>query len=285
MQHQRITLSFIGIGAHTAAPLLYSYVKAHPGIFVPNQPANFFIDEKVRALGIEAYESVYAGKAGKQVCGELSLDYLHHPAAAEMIARTYPQAKLLVVIENPLVSVRVSYIESQRAGIITPTTTLEQFLHDHTAALVSAKYGRALSTYFSLYSGKDLMVVMASEVREEPLKTIMKVYQHLEVNKEFIPITLTHLVPIDEDEVKRQGKITRGIKAIKSGIKGLYKWVHGKLVEKVVALESVESAAQALVLTPETEKALKEYFKSDVDLLGKLVHRDLLAEWDFIPGE
>lgn len=281
MHAQRNKISFIGLGSKSAAPLLYSYLRAHPQICTANKSINFFSDTKKFAEGVSWYEMSFPECEEGSVTGELSETYLQSTQAASLIARTYSTARLFAVIENPLVSVRVAYIDALRSKLISSKISLPLFLKQYPEVLRNACYGRQLVQYFSFYSINDLMVIAASDVRNEPLGVLKNLYKHIGVDDKFVPIPLLHLVPPEEiDPKKRPGIIRRTIKKIFGLFKGFYVFIVRRFKTPVIATETIAIAARRMPLDPELEKYLKSYYREDVDVLSKLLHRNFNIEWE-----
>jgi len=280
MRAQRKFVSFFGLGSIFAAPLFYSYLKSHPQICVPENEIDFFSQAKIFARGIDWYEGQFGKCETGFMYGELSGYYLQNAQAASLIARTYPNAKLLAVVENPLVSVKVAYIEARRASLISPKVSLALFLKQHPEVLLSARYGQQLNQYFGYYSPTDLLVVTAGDVREDPLAIIKTAYAYLGATDDFIPPELQHLVPKEEvDPKKSPGLIKRGVRSIKQKISNLYHTVLNYLHPKKVPIETATLAAESLTLSPELKTYLQDYYRPDIALLSRLLHRDLGIEW------
>ncbi len=275
---QRKLISFIGLGTRTAATLLYGYIREHPEACVPETETKFFSEVKKFAQGIEWYESHFKTEEGKSLCGELASDYLTSAPAAALIAKAYPSAKLLAVIENPLLCVRVEYVEAVRSGRITKHTTLANFLHQNPEVLLRARFGRQLVNYFSYYSVHDFQVILAEDARNDQLTAIKNIYEHLGLDAHFVPASLKHLVPEEEDE-KSPGLIKRTFRRLKKLIKTLFKRLAQKINPPKVVAETAVAIALRIPLSPELETYLKDYFRADVKQLSALLHRDFSVEW------
>jgi hypothetical protein len=274
-------ISFIGLGSHTAAPLLYSYIQEHPECATPGVVTHFFSDSKRFAAGVSWYEAQFVTTKTRTICGELAHDYLVNSQAAGLIARTYPDAKLLGVIENPLVSVRVEYVEAVREGRVRRKTSLAEFLTQNPEVLMRAKYGRQLAQYFAYYAPGDLLIYTASDIRADVLGTVKQTYAHLGLSDTFVPLTLRHLVVEEIDEKNRPGFIKRRIMAVRKLVRGIYGLVTKFVKPKEIKTETASELARRLPLTPELEAKLKDYFRKDVSELSALLHRNLTVEWGF----
>ena len=282
MPVRHTSVSFFGLGSQTAAPLIYTYIKEHPEVVTTESPTDFFADTAVFAKGIGWYESqfVVRGKLAK-VKGELAPNYLMSTQAAGLIARTYPNAKLLAVVENPLVSVRVEYIEARTRGAISDKTSLTEFLRRNPEVVLRARYGRQLVSYFQYYAPTDLRVLVAKDVREDVLKAVTQTYEHLGLDPKFVPLSLRHLVVDEEDEKKKPGFIKRKIMLLRAGVKAVYRYINTHVTPKKIKTETATEQALALPLDPALEEKLKAYFRPDVAQLSALLHRNLLVEWGF----
>lgn len=278
---QRRLVSFIGIGSASAAPLLYSYIKSHPGVCTTAIDTQFFLNTEAYQKGIDWYESFFAKRSPNMVCGELASNYIQSAQAAALIVRTYPNAHLVAVIENPLVSVRVAYVEARRARTITPETSLALFLKQNPDVLMNARYGRQLAQYFSYYAPIDLLVVTAGDVRDDALRVVKEVYKHIGVDDTFVPLPLVYLVPVEEDTKKKPGIIKRTYRFLKKHIKDFFSNLANRLYPAEIPLETASIVARKIPLSPELKDFLKDYYRQDVAMLSRLLHRSLTSEWGF----
>lgn len=150
--------------------------------------------------------------------------------------------------------------------------------------LLRARYGRQLVHYFSFYAPTDLLVLLAADVRADVLGTVQKTYEHLGLDTSFVPLSLRHLIVVEEDDKKKPGFIKRGFRFVISLIKAQYHRLIMKLKPKEVKIETSAELARKIELSPELEAFLKDYFRDDVARLSSLLHRNLSVEWGFTEG-
>ncbi len=280
MSLQRKLISFIGLGAGNTASFLYSYISFHPEVCVIKQQTNFFNDINVYKRGIAWYESNFSDCAENKKYGELASTYLESAQAPALIARAYSTAKLLAVIDNPIVKVKVAYVEAIQAKKLSLDIPLSMFVKQNPEVLTRYRFGRQLTQYFTYYSHNDLLVIIGSEVDEDPLKVISVVYEHLEIDKTYVPLLLRHLVPIEEEDPKhRSGIIKKTYRFIRSSPKKVYNFILKKLKPIKILPDTSLMIANKIQLSPELEAYLKDYYQSDVKVLSSLLHRDLNEEW------
>ena len=282
MHAQHKLVKFIGLGSSATAPLLYTYLAEHPTISLASEETKFFSDAKAFAKGLSWYESHFTKVSEGTICGELAFDYLESAEAAGLIARTYPGARLLAVIDNPLISVRVEYIEARRDLRISSAVSLSEYLKDNSEVMLRARYGRQLLHYFGLYSQNDFLVLLASDIGNNTLTSLAQAYEHLGLDKNFIPPRLKYLIPEEEGGPKiKPGIIKRTYRLVKKNIKHFFHYLKYVVKPPQAALELASVVALRVPLSPELEQFLKDYYRADVKQLSALLHRDLSLEWGF----
>lgn len=282
MKAERKLISFIGLGSGSVALPIYSYIHDHPEVFVPDKDTRFFSEVKVFAKGIDWYEGNFSDCKQGQVCGELSSSYLENLHSAGLIAKAYPSAKLLVVIDNPVLMIKISYLEAKKSKLISDDVSPALFLKRYPEVLTRFRFGQKLTQYFSFYSHRDMLVLMGSEILSDRLRYIAVVYEHIGIDKNFVPLVLKSLVPIEEEDPKhRPWIIKRFFRFIFKVIKEIYKKVLKKLKPPETLPEKIIIDADKITLTPELENYLKDYYRSDVIILSSLLHRDMVEEWSF----
>ena len=106
----------------------------------------------------------------------------------------------------------------------------------------------------------------------EPLKSMQKLYEFLEIDKEFVPKRLAAYAPPPE-EPKHPGRIKRLFKLIGR----LLKKIHPK---KEFGPLTPPAPNHLDYFSPEELKVFKATFAADAAQLSNLVHRDMVVEWN-----
>ena len=95
---------------------LYHYLKQHPDICFskPKEPVFF---EAEYELGMEYYwQTYFAHWAGEQVVGEARQRNMYLPFVAERIAQSVPDAKLIIILRNPVERAFSHWLGRYRSG-------------------------------------------------------------------------------------------------------------------------------------------------------------------------
>lgn len=114
---------FFIIGAQrSGTTYLYTVLDEHPQICMakPARPEpKFFISDTAVGWGKELYESHYYTRNNARAYGEKSTSYIEHPLAIEGILAFYPEARILIMLRNPVERALSNYFFSVENGIET----------------------------------------------------------------------------------------------------------------------------------------------------------------------
>ena len=107
MDRQNIKPNLFVVGAaRSGTTSLWQCLKRHPMIFMPEdeickEPAYFSI--KGRDLGYERYIDVFqSAKKNHKYIGEASTAYLTDPTSSKQIYEFNPNAKIIILLRNPI---------------------------------------------------------------------------------------------------------------------------------------------------------------------------------------
>ena len=115
----RVLPDFVVIGStKSGTTSLHYYLIQHPGI-ISERNVHFF--EYMQTNSIEWYRAYFPTKAYKNfkklTVGEQTATYLSHPLIPKRIHTTIPNAKLIVVLRNPVDRAYSNYTHQVREGI------------------------------------------------------------------------------------------------------------------------------------------------------------------------
>src|SRR2546422_6589407 len=121
---------FIVGAARSGTTSLDNYLSKHPEIYMaPRKEVNFFTahhfpwagpgDERINRVVIQdedRYTQLFAGVAGEKVIGESSVFYLCYPGTVERIVQAVPDAKIIIVLREPVDRAYSAYMYLVRDG-------------------------------------------------------------------------------------------------------------------------------------------------------------------------
>lgn len=111
-------VDFLVIGAQKSGTTsLFHYLRAHPRIHIPFvKEIGFFSNERKFRKGVQWYLKHFSDAEPHQIVGEVSPQYMAHPAAPGRIHSLFPDTRLIAVLRNPIDRAHSAYRMAVRRG-------------------------------------------------------------------------------------------------------------------------------------------------------------------------
>ncbi|MEM1447439.1 MAG: sulfotransferase [Planctomycetota bacterium] len=96
---------FLGLGGmRCGSTTLWEMLRVQPDVFLPEQKELHYFDNKdgLWDRGVEAYLEFFRGAEAEQVCGEITPEYLSVDYCTDRMRELVPDARLLVVLRDPV---------------------------------------------------------------------------------------------------------------------------------------------------------------------------------------
>ena len=288
---------------------LAEFLGAHPAICmsVPKEPAYFATDlmaESDRFHGAptwfefrteEDYAAVFAGCREGQLRGDGSTAYLHSREAAANIHRANPEARIVVMLREP-----VSFMHALHAQFVNETTEDEpdfaralakesarrdgreiparvrcpSFLHYRERA----RYAPQLERYLAVFPREQVLVLVFEEFRADNAGGYRQVLEFLGVDPAHEP----DFREVHARKAPRSARLNRALNSprLKRAVFRVLGPRRYDRVSKRVA-GAVMRPAGGRAVPPELEQELREELRPDVVRTSELVGRDLTAIWGY----
>lgn len=173
--------NFFIVGAPKAGTTsLYHYLKVHQQIYMsPVKEPNYFSQDEIvaqnlyykeKGIGnISDYELLFAAANNQKAIGEASVSYLWYPETAAKIKLTIPDAKIIIILRNPVERGFSHYLMDRRLGYVRmPYETIVERKGNH----------RLLSLYYQQYVELGLYYEQVKRYLDTFSKTRVKVYYY-----------------------------------------------------------------------------------------------------------
>tara|TARA_R110000823_G_scaffold28045_55_gene81606 strand:+ start:3703 stop:4395 length:693 start_codon:yes stop_codon:yes gene_type:complete len=176
----------------------------HPDIYMakPISPEpKYFLVSDVGKISYEIYKEKYFSDAGSvSWCGEKSTSYIESPHAAKAIYKMFPEAKIIIMLRNPVDRAISNYKFSKKNGFetlpIDEAMAYESKRQDwKKLANVSVSpfaykqrgiYVRYIDLWVELFGSENLMLLVSENLIGKRDK-IQKIYERLQVDDSFLP--------------------------------------------------------------------------------------------------
>ena len=199
----QILPNFIIIGAmRSGTTSLARYLGAHPQVFMVAQKEIHFYDVNFER-GLSWYTGQFARAGGKRAVGEATAAYMYNEEAIARMAQTVPQARLIVVLRNPVDRAYSHYwlnrargrepLEFSEAIRTEPqrlTWDAHQPFNRRRLYLEGSRYLIYLQRVCRYFPRDALLTVVLEELRDAPGATFGAVCRFLGVDASFVPPNL-----------------------------------------------------------------------------------------------
>jgi len=309
-------VNFFIVGAAKAGTTsLYAYLEQHPDVYMsPIKEPNFFSDDikheaireevkaRLKLLNVDEYikgkmdksmhrafikspdqyHALFRFAKNEKAIGEASASYLFSSTAAKNIYSYSPEAKIIIILRNPIQRAYSHYLMDLRMAVTDLSfedALIEEQKHPvrnwgatslyHELGL----YYEQVKRYLEIFPEEQVLILLNEELRDQPADVLQRIYQFLEVYPNFevsfekehntasVPRNLffKKIITVNTFRVKIR-------RALKNSF--LKKYVKNLMFTK----------PQNEKIKPETSTALSVYFKNDIQRLSQLINKDL-SSW------
>jgi Sulfotransferase domain len=208
---------FFIVGApHAGSTSLYAYVRQHPQIWMsrPKEP-NFFRSQRQGIGWVGAYLDLFAGAGPEhRVIGEASPWYLYDRNAAVRILTSTPDARIAMILRNPI-SRAVSQFQYRlrRSGSWPgdPVSLFREHVRTEAHRLHSVAGGRGhelraglydvqVRRYLARFPPGRVHIMLTEELDSDPVPVLRKLFRFLDVEETFAPDTSRRHNPTAPEE-------------------------------------------------------------------------------------
>ena len=237
---------FLGVGVQKGGTTtLQRLLEQHPGAFLPAAKELHYFSLHY-ALGEDWYREQFAQAGAQQRCGEITPYYLFHPLAPARIQALLPQARLIVLLRDPVERALSQYFHSLRLGLepleLEPALAAEaQRLAGAEAALAAAdgrhrshqehsylarsRYEQQLPRLEALFAAEQLLVLRSEDLFAQPERVWEQVLT-------FLGLEALPLPPLAQPANAGQGesaKLPQRLRqALREQLQPTYGWVESR---------------------------------------------------------
>lgn len=295
--------AFVVIGAQkSASTFLQDQLGRHPDIEIPDGEVRAFEDPFFAQGAVEALPTLYTRPAGEAVRGIKRPDYLGRPEIPGRLRAQLPDARLLVVLREPVARAVSSYYHFVRHGFV-PLASIDEAMARLLAGdwdlryprasevLTYGRYGEHLERYLAHFPPEQILVFDQQQLIMHPQESLRRAFAFVGVDPAFelpertvrasntgiySPFRLrllrtknrfrfTYTPTLDRRYPRRT---TPWGWAYNASLLGL---------DRLVLSHFDDGRPPALA--EETRSALEDYYASDREVL-----RSVLAHWDLTPA-
>ena len=192
--------NFLIIGAQKSGTTWFGEIlHQHPDIFVAPHEIHFFDKDYNFRKGLAWYEAHFRNARRERAVGEKTPDYFwpngrgtdgHQPDVHRLLHRTLPDARLVVILRDPVERAISAARHLVMDGWVSPFLSLDDLLAGPAASIAEehgvidyGRYARHLDAYFELFRREQVLVcVYEEDVVQDPQQGLRKVCDFLGVD-------------------------------------------------------------------------------------------------------
>ncbi|MEM9022271.1 MAG: sulfotransferase [Bacteroidota bacterium] len=241
--------------------------------------------ERIHIAHVEAWEDylrLFAPAKGFRAIGEASVSYAICPSAAPAIHARLPQARIVLMLRDPVSRCFSQYLMNRKEGKTLETDFLREVRNDQEQAhhgwgvshqyLELGMYADQVARFQQLFPKEQLCLLDYHDFRKDPADTLRQIFAFLGVDTAVAVDTSERL---NEAQMPRFARLQYAL--TQAGVVGMVKRMLPRNARKVV-MKRLYSKQSLPALTPEQRAFLIDHYREDVARLETLWNKDL-SHW------
>lgn len=262
-------------------------LEQHPEIFMSNKIKTIFGFNK--QINSEKEYLIQFSNIKEKIIGERNTDYLICSTAAKKIKKLNPEAKIIMILRNPIDVMYSLHSTAVSRGIDEKILDFNEALNMEKNRKQEekenpgkynpfifysevGKYSKQVNRYLELFDRKKILVLKFEEFIKEPIENYKKICKFLDIDSTFIPII----------ETKNQDRGVRS-KALQKITEKTQKTSIGKIAMKIPITGKMYTKINRPIasrdkLKVELRTKLIKDLKPDINNLSKILNIDF-SNW------
>ncbi|MCW6034870.1 sulfotransferase domain-containing protein [Spirulina subsalsa FACHB-351] len=292
---------------------MHSYLEQHPEIFmlnIPDSPDNlaggkreihfFGSDLNFSRPTLEEYLSYFNETKDEKIRGESSVFYLYFKRAAQEIKQFNAEAKILIMLRNPLemmyswhsqlvfwgdeniadFATALKAEATRQKGMGIPEKRdhpVECFFYSKIAC-----YTEQVKRYLDIFGRENVEIIIFDDFKQDTLAVYRKTLQFLGCRDDFAADFKVVNANRQVRNIAVQQFLRRPPKSLRSVVRFLIPSRIRKSLRGSLEQYNVEQKSRS-PLNPELKERLQREFRPEIEQLSELLHRDL-SHWVGVGG-
>lgn len=149
----------------------------------------------------EDYYQLYSQASGATAIGECSTTYMYSRTAAARIREAHPDARIIVILRNPIERAFSHYLMDRRIGLATTSfrealdyelSLLEPNMGNCRLYIDMGRYATQLERYLSVFPREQMLILKFDDLRRNTREVMREIYSFLGVSPDFWPGSLVY---------------------------------------------------------------------------------------------
>lgn len=179
---------------------LHYWLSQHPDIYGPNEykDVDYFANPEIADMAKERLVKDFVHHNGESIVFQSHVNYIFYAKALDRIKTLTPEAKLIVVLRNPIDRAISAFRYFRKMGQ-EPRPAEKALLYKPKEKMSYSKqnndftylehgmYGQQLEKVYEIFDQEKVLILQFKELKNKPNELIQKVFKFLNIEETFIP--------------------------------------------------------------------------------------------------
>lgn len=267
---------------------LYHYLAEHPEVFMSKiKETNYFTYQQIEAQGLyydatpvrseKDYCALFAAAQGEKVVGEASVSYLFYPGTAKKIHAYNPDAKIIMVLRNPVERAFSHYLMDQRLGLVDVSfweiiSNPKKYPMHYQQYVQLGDYYEQCQEYIDVFGSENVKIFTYESIKSELESVVKNLYDFIDVDSNYsADITRVH----NPYSAPKNALVMYFYK-----LKSLRGWMRKLLPTKLVQVIRTRlfDFGNKPIISEREQVYLIGYYQEGIDNLSNILNKDL-SHW------
>lgn len=278
------------LGAQKAGTTsLFNWIGQHPDVFAPPgmKDYEFFSRDDVFSQNLFSFSKAFSRHSNEKIILHGCTNYIYFSKkSSERISQTIPDARMLLVLRNPIDRAYSAYWDARKVAVETclsfeDAIDLEQKRIEHgnfkeissLTYISHGFYARQIEWYYKVFSKDKIKIILFDDIKNSPLDTIREIFYFLEIEENFQP----------NFQIKNEAGLPKSVALQKL----LQKVKMPKIIRPLIPIEKVSDIKTKIIrnlnvkrtgypqMNNDTYSKLYEVYKKEIEALEVIIKKDL----------
>ena len=285
----KFKIDFFCIGApKSGSTWLSQCLSEHPQITISRRKETNFFARKLSSFGDEDnpkylidwrwYKSLFDQAKPNSILGDCSINLMHNTLdAAFNIKKSFPEAKFIVILRNPIKRVYSNFWHEKRYDLKRGMPETFEDALNNSEMLFRSKYYELLSYWLTVFPLGRFFIITDIELLENKDLVLAQLFRFLQVDSTFVPPSANKRV---NEAKSANAMIFWGRRIVywmfRNNLSHLVEYLYKSKIDKILFGIWTKTTPYP-PLSKATEARLMEYYLDDINNLERLLNKDLSA--------
>lgn len=277
---------FIVGAAKAGTSSLYAYLKNTPGVYMSeHKEPHYFIDNMKPGYYDESkYLQLFKNVKNEKAIGEASVDYLIDPSSAKCIHDKIPDAKIIILLRDPVERAFSSYLmytNRTKKDLSSHEIFLETFgteyglKYDKNPYLGRGLYSSQVKKYLEIFGEENVGIWFFEDMKKDTMQVVKGVLKFLKIDS----LPPDNVSKIYNPYLVFRGKIAESL-CLNTTIRKIVPIFLPTLTLRHLVFNKLFIKEAQKPKLPESERRkLENYYYDDVIALEKVLKKKIPWEW------